>query len=178
MRFDLKETVAVLESTPRVLDAWLRDLGDEWVHADEGQDTFSPFDVLGHLIQGEKEDWIPRARMILQAGSLSTFEPFDRFAQLEADRGRALHELLDEFSHLRRQNLETLHAFQLGRDQLELVGMHPELGEVTLGELLSTWVVHDLGHIAQIARVMAKRYGPMAGPWARYLPVLRDREPA
>jgi hypothetical protein len=176
--FDLKSAVAVLESTPRVLDTWLRGLGDEWVHADEGPDTFSPFDVLGHLIQGEKEDWIARAGMILASDELPVFEPFDRFAQLEADRGRDMHELLDEFSHLRRQNLETLYSFQLGPEHLELVGIHPELGKVTLRELLSTWVVHDLGHIAQIARVMAKHYGAMTGPWARYLPVLRDREPA
>ena len=178
MIFDLESAIIVLESTPKVLDAWLRGLGEEWVHANEGPDTFSPFDVVGHLIQGEKEDWISRARMILTSDELPVFEPFDRFAQLEADRGRAMDELLEEFSHLRRQNLETLRTFQLDHEHLELVGIHPELGEVTLRELLSTWVVHDLGHIAQIARVMAKRYGPMTGPWAQYLPVLRDREPS
>lgn len=177
MSFELPSAIEILEATPRTLKAWLAELGDEWVRADEGPETFSPFDVVGHLIQGERSDWIPRARLILSEESLPTFEPFDRFAQLEADRGRAMDELLNEFSRLREENLETLASFDLDAADLERQGIHPELGRVTLRELLATWVVHDLGHLGQIARVMAKRYGDSTGPWARYLPVLQDREP-
>ena len=176
MSFELESAVVVLEATPTTLDGWLRDIGDEWIHANEGPNTFSPFDVVGHLIQGEKADWIPRTRVILAGGPFPVFEPFDRFAQLEADRGRAMDELLDEFSRLRAENLDVLRSFGLGAEELELVGVHPDLGRVTLRELLATWVVHDLGHLGQIARVMAKRYASATGPWAQYLPILHDRE--
>lgn len=147
-------------------------LDDGWIRADEGPDTWSPFDIVGHLIHGEKTDWIPRARIILEHGAAVAFEPFDRFAQLEADRGRTLDELLDEFESLRRASLEQLRALGPTPESLALGGLHPELGGVTLSQLLAAWTVHDLGHIAQIARVMAKQYSAAIGPWTAYLPVV------
>lgn len=173
--FHLESLIEVLESTPRVLDEWLRGLDEAWIRSDEGPESFSAFDVVGHLIQGEMKDWIPRIKVILRGGGWPVFEPFDRFAQLEADRGRAMSDLLDEFSRLRRQNIETLRDLELGAEELDLVGVHPDLGEVSMRQLLATWTVHDLGHIGQIARVMAKRYGADTGPWKAHLPVLRDR---
>ena len=175
VEFDLYEAIAVLERTPAVLRAWLSGLPAGFVEADEGPDTWSPFDVVGHLIHGERTDWISRVRLVLEHGEGRAFEPFDRFAQFELSKGRTLDELLGEFAELRRANLETLRALELGPSELARAGRHPELGGVTLSELLATWVVHDLGHIAQIARVMAKRYGPEVGVWRAYLPVLGDR---
>ena len=177
-QFDLDEAVAVLERTPAILRAWLSGLPRAWIEADEGADTWSAFDIVGHLIHGERTDWIARARIVLEHGEGRAFDPFDRFAQLEASRGKSLDELLDELGELRRRNLETLRDFDLGAADLGRAGRHPELGRVTLGELLACWAVHDLGHIAQIARVMAKRYRREVGAWQAYLPVLRDREPA
>lgn len=175
-KFDLDEAVAVLERTPAVLRAWLSGLPDGWIEADEGPDSWSAFDIVGHLIHGERTDWIPRARIILERGESRAFDPFDRFAQFELSKGRGLDELLDEFAELRRRNLETLAGLALGAEELAQNGLHPELGRVSLGELLATWVVHDLGHIAQIGRVMAKRYRPDVGVWRAYLPVLGDRK--
>jgi uncharacterized damage-inducible protein DinB len=175
MSFEVESAAALLTRTPGILDSWLRGLGDEWIRADEGADTWSAFDVVGHLIQGERLDWIPRARMILEEGLWSEFDPFDRFAQLEADRGRTMNELLDEFAELRGRNLEELQALDLSPPNLDRRGRHPELGEVTLRQLLATWVAHDLGHLAQIARVMAGRYGTEVGPWSRYMSILQDR---
>lgn len=143
--------------------------------ATEGEDTFSPFDVVGHLIIGDQTDWVPRLRNILTEGDARRFDPFDRFAQFEASRGKTIDDLLDEFEDLRRSNLETLRELLADGVEMEALGMHPELGRVTAGELLSTWATHDLGHIAQIARVMAKHFGRDAGPWSEYLPILRDR---
>lgn len=143
--------------------------------ATEGEDTFSPFDVVGHLIIGDQTDWVPRLRNILTEGDARRFDPFDRFAQFEANRGKTIDDLLDEFEDLRRSNLETLRELLADGVEMEALGMHPELGRVTAGELLSTWATHDLGHIAQIARVMAKHFGRDAGPWSEYLPILRDR---
>lgn len=174
---DLDEAVAVLERTPAVLRAWLSGLPPAWTEADEGRDSWSAFDIVGHLIHGERTDWIARARIVLEHGEGRAFDPFDRFAQFEISKGRALAELLDEFAELRRLNLETLRGWRLGSEELQHVGLHPELGRVTLGELLATWAAHDLGHIAQIARVMAKRYRHEVGAWEAYLPVLHDREP-
>lgn len=173
---ELDEALAVLERTPAVLASWLGDLPDTWTAADEGPETWSAFDIVGHLIHGEKTDWIGRARIILEQGEGRAFDPFDRFAQFEDSRGRTLAELLEEFASRRAANLETLRGWDLQAADLERAGRHPELGRVTLGELLATWAAHDLGHIAQIARVMAKRYRTTVGPWAAYLPVLRDRE--
>ena len=175
--FVLDEAIAVLERTPAVLRSWLAGLPAQWIEADEGADSWSAFDIVGHLIHGERTDWIARARIVLEHGEERAFDPFDRFAQLEASRGKSLDELLDELADLRRRNLETLRDFDLGSADLGRAGRHPELGRVTLGELLACWAVHDLGHIAQIARVMAKRYRQEVGAWQAYLPVLRDREP-
>lgn len=175
MAFDLDEALAVLERTPATLRTLLADLPEGWIAADEGPDSWSPFVVVGHLIHGEKTDWIERARIIREHGTGRAFDPFDRFAQFEASRGHSLGELLDEFERRRAANLETVRGWSLSDDDLDLAGLHPELGGVTLRQLLATWVVHDLGHLAQIARVMAKRYAGEVGVWEAYLPVLGDR---
>jgi uncharacterized damage-inducible protein DinB len=170
--FRLDEAIQVLSRTPRVLSLWLGELAPEWIASDEGPETFSAFDVVGHLIHGEKTDWMPRLRRIREHGESLPFEPFDRFAQKSASRGKSLGDLLEEFARLREANLSELRALELTERDLALRGRHPELGSVTLRELLATWVVHDLGHLAQIARVMSKRYAADVGPWKAYLPVL------
>ena len=170
----LDDAVAVLEATPRQLDAWLRDLPDAWLDArTEGPESFSPRDVLGHLISGECTDWIPRARMILQHGESRAFEPFDRFG-FRKEGGQGIGALLDEFARLRRENLAALSDLKLAPADLERRGRHPDKSfpPVTLKQLLATWVVHDLSHVAQIARVMGKRYGDDVGPWQAFLPML------
>ena len=172
MEFQLTEGIAVLERTPRTLRGMLEGLPAEWTNANEGPDTFSPFDVLGHLIHGERTDWIPRAKIILAQGENRRFTPYDRFAQQRESRGKSLKQLLEEFAHLRAENLAILHGWHVTDKQLTLTGVHPELGHVTLRQLLATWVGHDLGHIAQIARVMAKQYRDAVGPWRQYLPVM------
>ena len=172
MNFDLTDAFVLLRRTPPALRALLTDLPDPWLKGTEGPDTWSPFDVVGHLIDGEETDWIPRARIILARGENPAFEPFDRFAHLRRNRETPLSVLLDRFAVLRAGNLAALEAFRLTPADLALEGVHPELGRVTLGELLATWVAHDLGHIGQVVRVMAKQYGTAVGPWRRYLPVL------
>ncbi|MEO7101864.1 MAG: DinB family protein [Gemmatimonadaceae bacterium] len=172
MDFEITTATAVLERTPSVLRAMLGGLGAEWLDANEGAETWSPYDNIGHLIHGERTDWIPRAQIILAQGENRRFTPFDRFAQMRESRGQSLAELLGEFSSLRAENLTTLAGWKLSDEQLALEGEHPKLGAVTLRQLLSAWVVHDLGHIAQIARVMAKQYRDAVGPWREYLPVL------
>jgi len=172
MDVDVATAIPVLERTPSVLRAMLTGLGSEWIDANEGAETWSPYDNIGHLIHGERTDWIPRARIILAQGTNRRFTPFDRFAQFRESNGKSLGDLLDEFSALRSDNLSTLAGWKLSSEQLALEGEHPELGTVTLRQLLSAWVVHDLGHIAQIARVMAKQYRDAVGPWRAYLPVL------
>ena len=172
MNFDLTDAFVLLRRTPPALRALLTDLPDPWLKGTEGPDTWSPFDVVGHLIDGEETDWIPRARIILARGENPAFEPFDRFAHLRRNRETPLSVLLDRFTVLRAENLAALEAFGLTPADLALEGVHPELGRVTLGELLATWVAHDLGHIGQVVRVMAKQYGTAVGPWRRYLPVL------
>jgi len=176
MEFDLKSTRAVLARTAAVLDSLLRDLQDDWVKQDEGPDTWSPYDVVGHLIQGELRDWIPRARFILDHGRDGTFEPFDRFAQYEASKGKAMNQLLDQFAELRGQNLIALDGLDLTEEQLELEGSHPMFGVVTMRQLLSTWAVHDLGHIGQIVRAMASGYATEVGPWAAYLRIIASNQ--
>ena len=176
--FDLEEACAVLERTPGMLRSWLPGLPEGWLDADEGPDTFSPREVLGHLIHGEQTDWIARARRILEEGPARPFEPFDRFAQRRLFAGLSANELLDRFASLRAANLATLRSWSLTREQLDLEGTHPALGTVTLRQLLATWTVHDLGHVAQIARVLAKRYAGEVGPWNEHLPVLDDRKGA
>jgi hypothetical protein len=175
MPFRVESAIEVLESTPRTLEAWLSGLSPEWLASNEGPETFSPLDVLGHLIHGEETDWIPRARIILEHGESKPFEPFDRFAFKTTLAGVGVAERLALFARLRRENLAALRALDLRPDQLAKRGTHPALGNVTLEQLLSTWVVHDLGHLAQIARVMAKQYREDVGPWREYLPVLDRR---
>lgn len=172
MEFELAAGSAVLERTPQTLRAMLAGLPDEWTRATEGPDTWSAFDIVGHLIHGERTDWIPRARLLLAQGADRTFAPFDRFAQFRDSEGRELGFLLDEFARLRAENLATLSAWSLTDAQLALEGEHPALGRVTLRQLLAAWVAHDLGHIAQTARVMAKQYRDAVGPWREYLPVM------
>lgn len=172
MRFNLSDGVAVLERTPRVLRDLLDGLPEGWVSATEGPDTWSPFDVVGHLIHGERTDWIPRARIILAQGAERRFTPYDRFAQFRESKGKTSGMLLEELASLRAENLATLRSWKLTDAQLALTGEHPALGTVTLRQLLATWVAHDLGHIAQVARVMAKQYREAVGPWREYLPVL------
>ncbi len=173
-RFELDEACGLLARTPAALDALLRDAPEAWVSANEGDETFSPFDVVGHLIHGERTDWMVRVRVILEHGEARAFEPYDRFAQREASRGLSLAALLDTFAALRAENLAALRALRLAAADLACRGRHPALGTVTLGELLATWVVHDLDHLGQIARVMAKRYADDVGPWRAYLRVVRE----
>jgi hypothetical protein len=172
MDFDLTTGIAVLERTPATLCALLAGLPLAWTDATEGPDTWSPYDNIGHLIHGERTDWIPRARIILAQGTERRFAPFDRSAQFRESRGKTLGTLLDELAALRAENLATLRSWKLTGAQLALSGEHPAFGAVTMRQLLATWVAHDLGHIAQVARVMAKQYREAVGPWREYLPVL------
>jgi len=165
----------VLRATPATLRAWLEPLGSPWLDARESPDSWSPRDVLGHLIQGEREDWIPRARRIVELGVGAPFEAFDRAGHAQATRGRTPAELLEVFAELRRLNVTDLESMELEGEALDRVGRHPALGTVTLRQLLATWVVHDLSHLAQIARTMAGRYREAVGPWndGDYLPLFR-----
>ncbi len=172
MRYSLERSYEILERTPAVLRSLLEGIGDEWILSNEGPGTFSPFDVVGHLIHGEKTDWTVRARIILESGSARPFDPYDRFAQFEASKGKTLIQLLDEFDLLRKKNIEWLKSLKLSEMQLDKKGMHPALGEVTLRNLLATWVVHDLTHIAQVGRVMAKQYTEELGPWPQFFRIL------
>jgi DinB superfamily len=172
MRFELKDAVPVLERTPGVLRQLLAGLPDDWVRATEGPDTWSAFDVVGHLVHGERTDWLPRTEIILREGESRPFTPFDRFAQFEASRGKRLEELLDTFAELRAANLVRLRGFGLTAADLARRGRHPELGSVTLEQHLATWVAHDLSHIGQIVRVMGRSYTDAVGPWRAYLPML------
>lgn len=169
----LDKCIVVLSRTPRTLDALLRDLPDTWSHATEGPGTWSPYQVMGHLIHCERTDWMKRAAIIVEQGLARPFDPLDREAQLNQPCDRPIGELLDEFGALRRENLERLQAMQLQPAQLELMGMHPALGAVTLRQLLATWTAHDLAHLLQISRVMAKRLRADVGPWAEYLSVMK-----
>ncbi len=172
MRFQLDAATAVLERTPATLRAMLAGLPSSWIDGTEGPDTWSPYVILGHLIHGERTDWIPRAGIILAQGDDRRFPPFDRLAQFRESAGKSLANLLDEFAHVRADSLSTLASWHLTEEQLALTGEHPEFGAVTLRQLLATWVAHDLGHIAQIARVMAKQYRDAVGPWRAYLPIM------
>lgn len=172
MDFQLPRALEILERTPAVFRALLDGLPQDWTSPNEGENTFSAFDNLGHLIHGERADWIPRARIILAQAANRRFEPFDRFAQYRESKGKSVAQLLEEFTRLRAENLRTLRDWRLTDAQLALEGEHPELGMVTLRQLLATWVAHDLGHLAQTARVLAKQYRDAVGPWRQYLPVL------
>jgi uncharacterized damage-inducible protein DinB len=175
MNFSLADAVPVLRATPGTLRAWLADLPESWTHRNEGPDTWSPFAIVGHLIHGERTDWIPRLEHLLVHGDSRPFVPFDRFAQFRDSRGKSLEELLDSFAELRRESIGRLESLQLGTRDFDRPGRHPELGPVTLGQLLATWVVHDLNHLGQIARVMGRQYTEAVGPWVEYLPLLRPR---
>jgi DinB superfamily len=170
--FSLDEAVEVLTRTPAILDAMLRGLPDIWARCNEGKDTWSAFDIVGHLIAGERTDWMPRIQTLLEHGEAQPFDPFDRFAQENASQGKSLEQLLDDFARLRRENLAALHTLHLRPEDFTRSGRHPALGTVTLSQLLATWAVHDLTHLHQLSRVMAHQYREAVGPWSAYLGVL------
>jgi hypothetical protein len=172
MQYSLERSYEILDRTPAVITALLSGLPDDWIMPNEGPETFSPYDVVGHLIHGEKTDWVVRAKMILEFGNSKTFERYDRFAQFIESKGKSLQQLLDEFAALRKENMIWFKALNLTEDDLDRKGMHPVLGEVTLRNLLATWVVHDLTHIAQITRVMAKQYKTDMGPWTEFFRII------
>ncbi|MBL7994135.1 DinB family protein [bacterium] len=174
MKLDLNQAIEILERTPRVMESMLSGLSDEWIMNNEGEGTWCPFDIIGHLIHGEKTDWIPRMEIILSDQTDKRFEPFDRFAQFQSSEGKNLVQLLVEFKTLRAANLEDLRSKHLTENDLRKTGVHPAFGAVTLGQLISTWAVHDLTHITQVARVMAKQYKDEVGPWMEYLRVLQS----
>ncbi len=171
--FSLDEAIAVLTRTPAALDALLRGLPDTWMRRNEGKDTWSAFDILGHLIVGERTDWVPRVRIILLNGETRPFDPFDRFAQLKLNPDQTIGQRLDDFARLRSESLAALQALNLQPEDLARRGTHPGLGPVTLSELLAAWAVHDLTHLHQLSRVMAHQYREAVGPWAAYMGVLR-----
>jgi hypothetical protein len=172
----MEEAVAILARTPATLDALLRGLPDGWIMAHEGGETWSPFDVIGHLIHGERTDWVARARIILEHGETRPFNKFDRFAQFAGSEGRTLASLLDEFATLRQENLRELARLCLTDTDLDRRGQHPELGVVTMRQLLATWVAHDLDHVMQISRVLATQYSDEVGPWQAYLRIISGRQ--
>lgn len=172
MKHDLQATTALLARTPAALNSLLRDLPEAWTLQNEGDKTWSVFDVVGHLIHGELTDWMPRARMILESGETRSFEPFDRWAQQRNSRGKSLPELLDQFSDLRRDNLAALQALNLRESDMDRRGHHAQLGVVTLSQLLATWAAHDLTHLHQISRIMAYQYRDAVGPWTLFLGVM------
>jgi uncharacterized damage-inducible protein DinB len=172
MEFDLKKSIEILSRTPAVLETLLQGLSNDWTHNNEGENTWSPFDVIGHLIHGEKTDWMTRMEIILSKGTQQKFDSFDRFAQFEESKGKTLAQLLEEFKNVRKKNLALLESKKLNTADLQKKGLHPVFGEVTLEQLLATWATHDLGHLGQVARVMAKQYKTAVGPWRQYLPIL------
>jgi hypothetical protein len=169
----LSESIAILKRTPKVLNDLLRNLPEPWVQSKDDPEHWSPFDCVGHLIHGEKTDWMSRVSIILKHGPAVTFAPFDRFAQLRESQGKTIVDLLDEFADLRAKNVGDLRGLRLTGSQLDLTGTHPEFGVVTLRQLLATWTVHDLNHMNQINRMMAARYAEEVGPWSAYLSILR-----
>jgi DinB superfamily len=171
--FKLDETIAVLTRTPATLDALLRGLPESWVRSNEGKDTWNAFEIVGHLIVGERTDWMPRVRIILENGESRSFDPFDRFAQSKENQDKSLEQLLDDFARLRRENLAALQTLNLQPEDMHRRGRHPALGVVTLQQLLATWAVHDLTHVHQLSRVMAHQYREAVGPWSAYLGVLQ-----
>jgi hypothetical protein len=173
MDFSLAEATGVLTRTPATLNALLRGLPNTWVRCNEGKDTWSAFDILGHLIFGERTDWMPRVRIVLENGEARPFDPFDRFAQSTGSQDQSLEQLLDDFARLRKENLTALQALNLQPEDLSRRGRHPALGVVTLSELLAAWTVHDLTHVHQLSRLMAHQYRDAVGPWSAYLGVLQ-----
>jgi hypothetical protein len=173
MNFTIERSLEILERTPNVLITMLQDISVGWTSTNEGGETWSVYDIIGHLIHGEKTDWVPRTDIILSENPDKAFTPFDRFAQFENSKGKSLNELLNEFKSLRERNVEQLRSKKLTDKELEAKGVHPAFGAVTLSQLLAAWVVHDLNHIAQISRVMAKQYKTEVGPWVEYLRILQ-----
>ena len=173
MNYNLEQTIALLTRTPATLNALLRDLPETWTLRNEGENTWSAFDIVGHLIHGERTDWMPRARLILEFGQSKPFEKFDRWAQDRESQGKSLPQLLDEFARVRAENIFQLRALNLQPADLEKLGQHPGLGVVTLAQLLATWAAHDFTHLHQLSRVMAYQYREAVGPWAQYLGVMQ-----
>jgi hypothetical protein len=174
MEYKLSDAILILERTPRVIESLAKDLPPQWSQVNEGPETWNVYDVIGHLIHGETTDWIARMDIILQQGEDRAFPPFQRFAMFEESKGKTLNQLIEEFALVRNQNLNILKSKQLTEEQLGLKGIHPKFGEVTLRQLLSTWVAHDMGHLTQMARVIAKQYKSEAGPWVEYLRILQS----
>lgn len=172
MDYQLDQALEILTRTPNVMKSLLSGISEEWVHSTEGPGTWSPYDVVGHLVHGEKTDWMPRLEIVLSTAGNKTFTPYDRFAQFEMSQGKTLEILLQEFEHLRTKNLETLRSKNLSEADLQRTAIHPSLGTITLKNMLASWVVHDLGHLAQVSRVMAKQYQVEIGPWTKYLTIV------
>ena len=173
MKYSIERSIEIMERTPTVLNNMLSGIGDDWVMNNEGPETFSPYDVIGHLVHGERTDWTARTKRILEFGDTKTFDLWNRFAQYEESKGKTLQQLLDEFVAIRKENMIWFKSLQLSETDLDKTGIHPTFGEVTLRNLLSTWVVHDLTHIAQITRVMAKQYIENMGPWPEFFRILK-----
>lgn len=173
MKFEINKSIEILERTPITLYNQLNDISKDWIVNNEGEETWSVYDVIGHLIHGDKTDWMERIELILSNNNKKDFKPFDRFAQFETSKGKTLNQLLDEFIAIRNANLEKLKKLNITEEGLLKIGIHPALGSVTLSQLISTWVVHDLDHIAQITRIMAKQYKNEVGPWIEYLKILK-----
>ena len=174
MKFILSDLINILSRTPIVLSTFLKDLPDDWINNNEGPETWSPYDIIGHLIHGEKTDWIPRVKIILDKTNIRAFDLFDRFAQFENSKGKSLTDLLKEFSELRHQNIITLQSLNISDKDLKSTGIHPELGQITMKQLLATWVVHDLTHINQISRVMALQYKEEIGVWTEFFSLMKN----
>jgi hypothetical protein len=172
MKFKIEQAIAILQRTPELVSGMLKGLDKEWINSNEGGDTWSPFDIVGHYIHGEKTDWIPRMEIILSDEPNKQFEPFDRFSQFRDSKGKNIDQLLEEFSRLRKQNLQRLQSIQLTDGLLNRTAIHPALGTVTLQQLLASWVVHDLTHLYQLSRVLARQYEQEVGPWKVYMGVL------
>jgi hypothetical protein len=173
MKFNLELTIQILNNTPQVLSSLLAGLPDELIHSNEGGDSWSPFDIVGHLVHGEKGDWITRTKKILDVDGDKKFTPFDRIAQFDEREGKTVIDLLEEFSSLRKANIEKLKSFNIDDDMLKMTGSHPEFGTVTLQQLLATWTAHDLTHISQITRVLAKQNKEQMGPWVEYFNIMK-----
>ena len=173
MQYNVSKAIEILERTPGVLNQLLQGISEEWIKNNEGENTWSPYDVIGHLVHGEEVDWLVRTKIILEFEDAKTFEPFDRFAQFEKSKGKSIDELLKEFEQLRKANLEEFKNLNISESDLDKKGSHPGLGSVTLRNMLASWVAHDLGHITQISRVMAKQYSSEIGPWHAYLAIMK-----
>lgn len=173
MKFQIEKAVEILSQTPATIKSLLGNLSDDWTKNAANPDSWNPFDIVGHLIHGEETDWIPRAEVILAQGKNLTFEPFDRFAQFEISKDKTLKQLLEDFAELRNKNISKLREMNLTEENLKLKGIHPELGEVTLEQLIATWAVHDLTHIKQIVTVLADKYAENVGAWKNYLSILQ-----